>query len=253
MFSKAIVRTPARSFINGLRSGNLGSPDYEKALDQHAAYVDAIEQCGLEVTVLDADERFPDSTFVEDTAILTRSAAIIARPGAASRMGETPEIKTALTRFYSHIESIQPPGTIDGGDVMMVGTYFYIGLSDRTNETGAKQLIEILERCEMAGSTLPLTTFLHLKSGLSYIENNRLVTAGEFIKRSEFDQFSRIVIDPEETYAANCLWINGKVLVAEGYPKARAKIESAGYETISLNVSEFRKLNGGLSCLSLRF
>ena len=145
------------------------------------------------------------------------------------------------------------PGTLDGGDVMMAETHFYLGLSDRTNESGANQLIEILEQYGMTGSTLPLTTFLHLKSGVSYIENNRLVTAGEFIERSEFDQFSRIAVDPEETYAANCLWINGKVLVAEGYPKVRAKIESAGYETISLNVSEFRKLDGGLSCLSLRF
>ncbi len=253
MFSKAIVRTPARSFISGLRSANLGSPDYEKALDQHAAYIDAIEQCGLEVTILDAEEQFPDSTFVEDTALLTRSFAIVTHPGAVSRMGETQGIKAALTRFYSHIESIQPPGTVDGGDVMMVGSHFYIGLSKRTNADGAEQLLDILTRYGMTGSTLPLTTFLHLKSGVSYIENNNLVVTGEFIKAPEFEHFNHITVDEAEGYAANCVWINGTVLVASGYPQMRAKIESEGYETIALNVSEFKKLDGGLSCLSLRF
>jgi dimethylargininase len=253
MFSKAIVRTPARSFINGLRSANLGSPDYEKALDQHAVYVDSLEQCGLEVTVLDAEEQFPDSTFVEDTALLTRSFAIITRPGAVSRMGETQRIEAALTRFFSHIESIQPPGTVDGGDVMLVGSQFYIGLSKRTNVDGAEQLLDILNRYGMTGSTVPLKFFLHLKSGVSYIENNNLVITGEFINAPEFEHFDHIAVDETEGYAANCLWINGKVLVAEGHPKVRAKIESTGYETISLNVSEFRKLDGGLSCLSLRF
>lgn len=253
MFSNAIVRTPARSLINGLRSTDLGFPDYERALDQHAAYVDALEQCGLEVTILDAEEQFPDSTFVEDTALLTRAFAIVTRPGAVSRMGETQEIKAALTSFYSHIESIQPPGSVDGGDVMMVGSHFYIGLSKRTNADGAEQLLDILNRYEMTGSTVSLKSFLHLKSGVSYIENNYLAAAGEFLQRSEFDRFNRIVVDPDETYAANCVWINGRVFVADGYPKTRARIESAGYETIALNVSEFKKLDGGLSCLSLRF
>ena len=253
MFSKAIVRTPARSFINGLRSVNLGSPDYKKALDQHAVYVDALAQCGLEVTVLDAEEQFPDSTFVKDTALLTRSFAIITHPGVVSRMGETQGIRAALTRFFSHIESIQPPGTVDGGDVMMVGSYFYIGLSKRTNADGAELLLSILNRYGMTGSTVPLKSFLHLKSGVSYIENNNLVITGEFINAPEFEHFNHIAVDEAEGYAANCVWINGTVLVASGYPRMRAKIESAGYDTIALDVSEFKKLDGGLSCLSLRF
>lgn len=253
MFSKAIVRTPARSFINGLRSADSGSPDYEKALDQHAAYVHALENCGLDVTVLDADEQFPDSTFVEDTALLTRSAAVIASPGADSRKGEVHEIREALTDFYSNIESIEPPGTVDGGDVMMVGSYFYIGLSKRTNADGAELLLSILNRYGMTGSTVPLKSFLHLKSGVSYIENNNLVITGEFINAPEFEHFNHIAVDEAEGYAANCVWINGTVLVASGYPRIRAKIESAGYDTIAVDVSEFEKLDGGLSCLSLRF
>ena len=253
MFSKAIVRTPARSIINGLCSADLGFPFYEKALGQHAAYVDALKQCGLEVTVLGADEHFPDSTFVEDTALLTQSLAIITNPGAISRRGETLGIREALTRFYSTIETIESPGTVDGGDVMMVSSHFYIGRSDRTNEEGAKQLIDILKRYGLSGSTIPLSTFLHLKSGISYIENDNLVITGEFLNSPEFKPFNQIVVDDEESYAANCVWINGTVLVASGYRRMRAKIESAGYDTVALDVSEFKKLDGGLSCLSLRF
>jgi len=253
MFSKAIVRTPARSLINGLCSADLGFPIYEKALGQHAAYVDALEQCGLEVTVLGADEQFPDSTFVEDTALLTRSLAIVTNPGAVSRKGETHGIRTALTLFFSTIENIESPGALDGGDVMVVGSHFYIGRSDRTNADGAKQLIDILKRYGLSGSTIPLSTFLHLKSGISYIENDNLVITGEFLNSPEFKPFNQIVVDDEESYAANCVWINGTVLVAAGYPRMRVKIESAGYDTIALDVSEFKKLDGGLSCLSLRF
>ena len=253
MFSKAIVRTPARSFINGLRSADLGSPDYQKALDQHAAYVDALEQCGLKVTVLDADEQFPDSTFVEDTALLTKPFAIVTNPGAVNRQGETNGIRKALTHFFSNIDNIESPGTLDGGDVMMVGSHFYIGRSDRTNAEGAGQLIGILKRYGLTGSTIPLDTFLHLKSGISYIENDNLVITGEFLNSPEFKPFNQIVVEEEESYAANCVWMNGTVLVASGYPRMRAKIESAGYDTIALDVSEFRKLDGGLSCLSLRF
>jgi dimethylargininase len=136
---------------------------------------------------------------------------------------------------------------------MMVGTHFYIGISNRTNIAGANQLIDILVRFNMTGSKVPLSKMLHLKSGVSYLENNILLKAGEFRNNKIFDNFSGIEIEDDENYAANSLWVNGKVIVAEGFPKTRAKIEKAGFETIILDVSEFRKVDGGLSCLSLRF
>ena len=136
---------------------------------------------------------------------------------------------------------------------MMVGEHFYIGISQRTNNQGAKQLIEILERYDMTGSTVPLKEMLHLKSGLSYLEQNKLLISGEFMNHPAFADFQRIEVDPGEAYAANSLWVNSTVLVPEGYPLTRDKIEQAGYPTLTLDVSEFRKLDGGLSCLSLRF
>jgi dimethylargininase len=239
--------------INGLTTAGLGTPDYQKALIQHNMYVDALKECGLHVTVLDRDNEYPDSTFIEDLSLCTRSCAIITNPGAPSRNGETRAMKPILQEFYKNIEEIRSPGTLDAGDVMMVGNHFYIGISERTNQDGAKQLISILQKYTMTGSKVPLKKMLHLKTGLSYLEKNNLLISGEFLAYTKFKKFSRIVIDEKEQYAANSLWINGKVLVPKGFFQTKTKIEQAGYATIELDVSEFRKLDGGLSCLSLRF
>ncbi len=252
-FTRAIVRTPGPSMVDGLSTSGLGKPDYEKALTQHAAYIDALKLCGLEVTILPPDNDYPDSTFVEDTALLTPACAVIMRPGAPSRRGETEAIETVLRQFYSDIERVTSPGTADAGDIMMVGRHFYVGLSQRTNEEGAEQIIGILKRYDMTGSTVPLKNALHLKSGTAYLENEFMVLAGEFIGRPEFAEYRVIPVDEDEIYAANCLWLNGTVMIAAGYNKIEKAIESCGYRTVTLDMSEFRKLDGGLSCLSLRF
>ena len=253
MFKNAIVRKPCPEIIEGLTSASLGKPDYNKALDQHKKYVDALRSCGLDVKILEADSRFPDSVFVEDVALCTSGCAIVTNPGAPSRNGEKLEMEAVLQSFYKHIEAIEAPGTLDAGDVMMVGKHFYIGISQRTNAPGADQLIGILEKYGMTGSAVPLYEMLHLKSGLSYLEQNKLLISGEFIHHPAFENFQKIEVDPDEGYAANSLWVNSTVLVPEGFPKTREKIEQAGYRTKVLDVSEFRKLDGGLSCLSLRF
>jgi len=253
MFKNTIVRTPSGSIINGLSTSGLGKPVYSLALEQHEKYTETLKSIGLNVRVLPADESFPDSTFIEDTALCTPDCAIITRPGAETRRGETEGMKNVLQHYYSAIEEIISPGTLEAGDVMMVGKHFFIGISKRTNNAGADQLIDILVRYNMTGSKVPLNKMLHLKSGVSYLENNILLIAGEFKKNKIFEQFTKIEIDDNENYAANSLWINGKVIVPEGFPATRAKIEKAGLETLSLDVSEFRKVDGGLSCLSLRF
>jgi dimethylargininase len=222
-------------------------------MEQHSQYVDALRSCDLEVTELEADSQFPDSVFVEDVALCTPECAIITNPGAPSRNGEKLKIKPVLERFYKHVESIEPPGNLDAGDVMMVGTHFFVGISQRTNTQGAEQLIAFLEHNGMTGTMVPLKDMLHLKSGLSYLEQNHLLISGEFINHPAFADFQKIEVDPDESYAANSLWINSTVLVPAGFPKTRDKIEKAGYQTLTLDVSEFRKLDGGLSCLSLRF
>jgi dimethylargininase len=253
MFKRAIVRRPGKSMVSGLTTAGLGAPDHGKALLQHEAYISALKECGVEVIVLPADEHYPDSTFIEDTALLTQKCAIMMNPGALSRRGETSEIKKALGDYYSDIEKVREPGRVDGGDIMMVGSHFYIGLSERTNKDGARQVIGYLEKYGMSGSTVKMGKVLHLKTGVSYLERNNLAASGEFQASAEFRKFNILKIDQDESYAANCIWVNDKVLVPKGYPKAKRTIEGAGYKAMEVDVSEFRKLDGGLSCLSLRF
>ncbi|HCC69821.1 MAG TPA: N(G),N(G)-dimethylarginine dimethylaminohydrolase [Bacteroidales bacterium] len=253
MFTKAILRKPGRSLVKGLRSSDLGTPDHSLALRQHASYVEALWQCGLETIVLEADEDYPDSVFIEDVALLTPCCAVITRPGAESRRGEIYEMKKVLGEHYEQIYEIEKPGTIEAGDIMMVGKHFFIGISERTNIEGARQMISFLESNGMAGSTIDLEKVLHLKTGVAYLENNNLLACSEFLKRKEFSSFNIIDVDPAESYAANCIWVNDNVLVPSGYPITRQRIKDAGYKTIEVDVSEFRKLDGGLSCLSLRF
>lgn len=256
MFKNCIVRRPCKAMVEGITSApELGKPDFELALKQHDTYIEALKQCGVEVTVLDALEEYPDSCFVEDPAVITSKCAIITNPGAASRNGEKAEILPAIKKFFNddQIEYIKAPGTLEGGDVMMVGDHFYVGRSARTNEEGIKQFISILNKHGLTGSEVPLEKVLHLKTGVNYIEDNNMLVSGEFIEKPEFDKYNKIVIPEEEAYAANCIWMNGKVIVPEGYPAVEKAVKDAGYEIILVDTSEFRKLDGGLSCLSLRF
>jgi len=254
MFSKAIVRIPGKSLINGLTdSKHLGSPDYQKAIIQHKAYIEALQSCGLEVHVLESCEDYPDSTFVEDVALITPKCAIFTRPGFKSRRGEVEQIETVLRGQFDNVESVEAPGTIEAGDVMMVGNHYYIGLSHRTNLQGAEQLIELLVKHGHTGSTVALKDVLHLKTGLSYLENNMLVICGEFKSDPIFSGFDHIEIPESESYAANCIWVNDNVIIPAGYPLSKEKISSTGYKVIEVDVSEFKKLDGGLSCLSLRY
>ena len=255
-FNNVIVRKPCKAVCDGITSApELGQPIYEKALAQHEKYIEALKKCGVEVTVLEADERYPDSCFVEDPALITRKCAIITNPGAASRNGEKNEIIGAVRKFFPEdkIEYIKDPGTVEGGDVMMVGDTFYVGLSARTNAEGIRQLGEILNKYGLECVQVPLEKVLHLKTGVNYLENNNMLVSGEFIDKPEFAKYNKIVIPEEEAYAANCIWVNGTVIVPEGYPAVLKAVQDAGYETLVVDTSEFRKIDGGLSCLSLRF
>ncbi len=255
-FNNVIVRRPCKAVCEGITSApELGQPVYEEALKQHDKYIEALKKCGVEVTVLEADERYPDSCFVEDPALITRKCAIITNPGAESRNGEKNEIIGAIKKFFpdDKIEYIKEPGTLEGGDVMMVGDTFYVGLSARTNAEGIRQLGEILNKYGMECIQVPLEKVLHLKTGVNYIENNNMLVSGEFIDKPEFEKYNKIIIPEEEAYAANCIWMNGTVIVPEGYPAVLKAVQDAGYETLVVDTSEFRKIDGGLSCLSLRF
>lgn len=253
MFKNAIVKTPCQAMINGITDAQLGTPDYELALHQHQKYIDALIQCGLEVTVLPADERYPDSCFVEDPAVLTPECAIITNPGAMSRQGEIIAIEKAVSDFYSNVQHIESPGTLDGGDVMRVEDHYYIGISSRTNQNGANQLLTLLEEHGFTASYVVMSEMLHLKTGVSYLENDYLLAAGELLVHEAFKDFKRIAVEVDENFAANCIWVNGTVMAPAGFPNTEAKIVQAGFKVLTVDVSEFQKLDGGLSCLSLRF
>ena len=160
-----------------------------------------------------------------------------------------------MKKFFSddQIEYIKAPGTLEGGDVMMVGDHFYVGKSARTNEEGIRQLTEILAKYDMTCSEVKLEKVLHLKTGVNYLENNNMLVSGEFIEKPDFEKYDKVVIPEEEAYAANCIWVNDKVIVPEGYPVVLEAVKGMGYETLLVDTSEYRKLDGGLSCLSLRF
>jgi len=252
-FTKAIVRKPCKQMTEGLSTADLGLPDHGLAMQQHKKYIDTLRQCGLEVEVLPADENFPDSTFVEDTALLTPNAVILTNPGAKSREGEVKSMHDVIKKYYDSTAFIDPPGTLEAGDVMMAGDHYFIGLSERTNQDGAEQLIRILENHGMSGSIVEVSEMLHLKSGISYLENNNMLAVNMLRDHLAFKHYKIIHVPDEEAYAANSVWINGSVLVPQGYPETLKNISEAGYDTIILDMSEFRKLDGGLSCLSLRF
>ena len=256
MFKNVIVKRPCSKITDGITSSpELGTPNYELALKQHDTYIEALKSCGVEVTVLEADENFPDSCFVEDTAVLTRKCAIISNPGAETRNKEVEAMIPVIKKFYSEdcIEYIKAPGTLEGGDVMMVGDHFYVGRSARTNEEGIRQFIEILEKYGLTGSEVELTEVLHLKTGVNYIENNNMLVSGEFINKPDFEKYNKYIIPAEEAYAANCIWVNDKVIVPANFPAVEKIVREAGYEVILVDTSEYRKIDGGLSCLSLRF
>ena len=255
-FNHVIVRRPCRAMIDGITSApELGKPDYEKALRQHDDYISALSRCGVDITILPPDERYPDSCFVEDPALITRECAIITNPGAASRNGEKYEIIDAIRKFFpeDRIEHITNPGTLEGGDVMMVGDHFYVGRSARTNAEGIRQLTEILAKYGMTCSEVPLEKVLHLKTGVNYLENNKMLVAGEFVTKPDFEKYEKFEIPESEAYAANCIWVNDTVIVPEGYPHVLEAVKSMGYTVLTVDTSEYRKLDGGLSCLSLRF
>lgn len=255
-FSRAIVRPPSATFANGLTTAHLGKPDLTRALQQHAAYCATLQRCGLTLTRLDADDAFPDSTFVEDPAVLTANLAILTHPGAPGRRGEVAAIATALAPFYARTARIESPGTVDGGDICQADDHFFIGLTARTNADGARQLADILTSEGYTSSLLDVrnaASVLHLKSGMSYLGDGRIVAMEAIADHPSFAGYDVIRVTPDESYAANLLRINDSVILADGFPRIAEAVRAAGHAIIPLNMSEFRKMDGSLSCLSLRF
>jgi len=256
LFEHAIVRRFGPNFAEGLTSYRGAPPDYRKAIEQHEAYCAALERCGLELLRLEPDVAHPDSAFVEDVAVITPGAAVLTRPGATSREGEVEGIRQPIKGFFGTVHEITPPGTLDGGDICDAGNHFFIGISRRTNEHGAKQLAEILAQKKCSWTFVDIRamkSILHLKSGIACIGGRQLVVMEEMAEREEFRGYELIRVEPQESYSANCVRVNDWVLIPAGFPHIAAKLERRGFRLLPLDMSEFQKMDGGLSCLSLRF
>jgi dimethylargininase len=255
-FSRAILRTPGRNFADGVTTSEAGAPDYALTLAQHGAYSQALRDLGLSIEILPPDPAYPDGTFVEDAALIVDGCAIITRPGAASRAGETIAVASALQPHFADLERISAPGTVDGGDICESDAVVLIGVSERTNEAGARQLADMLSALGRSAELVDIRGvrgLLHLKTGIGYLGEGRLAIAPDVPVLPAFERFERVTLEPAEAFAANCVRINDKVLVAEGAPRFTEQLDRLGLQPVILDMSEYRKMDGGLSCLSLRF
>jgi dimethylargininase len=255
-FSHAIVRPPGSTFAAGITSSGLGPPDLALALEQHEAYCRTLEGLGLALVRLPADPKFPDSTFVEDAAIVTSRGAILTRPGAPSRAGEVTALGAALGRWFPDLDRITAPGTVDGGDVCEAGEHFFIRVGERTNAEGARQLAAWLAGHGFGSSVVDLRQvpgLLHLKTGISWLGGRRLLTWGEVAGHEALEGWDVVRVPDGEEYAANCIMVNDTLLVARGFPRTAALLRGLGHEVVELDMSEYRKMDGGLSCLSVRW
>ncbi len=253
MFTHAITRKPCENFGRGLTTAVSAEPaDYGLMLKQHNAYLEALSTAGIEVMVLDPQPDYPDAHFVEDTAVVTADVAIITIPGAQARRGEEESILPVLSE-YRKIQRIQPPGTLDGGDVLLVNNHFFIGISERTNREGAEQLGRILQDYGHTWATVDVGAGLHLKSSINYVGQNNLLVTPDFTAKELFTDYNLIVLDPVESYAANSLLVNEHLLMPAGYPATRKRLEFMDFKIIELETSEVQKMDGGLTCMSLRF
>src|SRR6202041_2314766 len=203
VFKHAIVRVPGSNFAQGLTTAQLGVPRYDQVLQQHARYCEALQACGLTLTTLDADTNHPDATFVEDTAVLTARSAVLTRPGARSRGGEVMAMRPILRGFFSTTVEIEAPGTLDGGDICEAEQHFFVGVSHRTNEEGARQLAAHLTREGYTSALVDIrgmNSILHLKTGVSYIGDNTLVVMEEIAGHEMFADYELIRVARDESY-----------------------------------------------------
>lgn len=252
-YRRAIVRPPGDSYAQCIRPpGETESIDIALAHAQHDAYTKVIASQGIEIERLEPDARFPDGCFVEDSAIVVPGRAAICSSGAPSRRGEERTVATALG-IHMATYAIEDPATIDGGDVLRIADRLFVGVSERTNAAALERLGEIVEPAGVSVTPVEMTGILHLKSGCTWAGNDAVLISSQYVDPGAFKGYRQLEVPPEEGYAANCLTLGDVVVVSGGYPRTRELLEESGFETIALEMSEFRKGWGSLTCLSILF
>jgi dimethylargininase len=252
-FNSAIVRTPGKSVVNGLRAGSGPAPVFDTIVAEHQSYIAALRAAGVQVTILDALEQFPDSIFVEDPALVFSQAAVLLRPGAPSRMAEAQELAVTLAARFPEVLQLRE-GFADGGDILVTPGRVLIGLSARTDEVGAAELQELLRPIGLTSRVVQVPRgTLHLKSDCSLIDEETVLAAEELAISGILDGFRILVVPKEERSATNAIRVNDVVFIRAGCPRTRDMLESHGLNVLPLPVSEIAKLDAGLSCMSLRW
>lgn len=224
--------------------------DLDIARAQHRTYVEALKELGCDVLELPAEADLPDSVFVEDTAFILPEAAVITRPGADSRKPETESIAQALSP-HTRLLFLQPPATLDGGDVLVVGKEIFIGLSTRSNDEAIRQLNNLLKEYGYSVTGVSLHDCLHLKSAVTRVNDDTLLINKNWVDTQPFVEYELIEVDPSEPYAANCLPIGNFIIYPASFPRTRAQLEEHGYKIVSVEVDELAKAEGAVTCCSL--
>jgi dimethylargininase len=252
-FDRALARAPARSVTDGLRAGGGPPPTHAGVAAEHAAYVRALTDAGVAVEVLPALEAYPDSLFVEDPALVFADAAIVLRPGAASRRGEADEIAPALARNFARVLRLER-GFADGGDVLTTPRGVFIGRSARTDRDGAEALVALLGEIGLEG--IPVATpegVLHLKSDCAILDGETILITRRLAAPGGFGGFRLIEVAEGEEGAANAIAVNGRVLMSAQYPRTIEIVMREGYRVEALDTREIARVDAGLSCMSLRW
>jgi dimethylargininase len=252
-FKRALVRTPSASVVHGLRGGAGPDPSLEGIRREHAAYVAALEACGLAVTVLPPLEGFPDAVFVEDPALVFPDVAILLRPGAVSRRGEAAALEPVLREHFGTV-LLLGEGHVDGGDVLATPEGFFIGLSTRTDAAGAAALVHLLARLGYPARVVRTPPgVLHLKTACSLLDGDTLLATAALAATGTFDDFHILTVANGEEAAANALRLNDTILASAAAPRTLELLSRHGFNVMPLQVAEFSRLDAGLSCLSLRW
>ncbi|MBN1451058.1 MAG: hypothetical protein JW963_08600 [Anaerolineales bacterium] len=225
---------------------------YERACAQHEQYENALRALGLNVISLEAEPDLPDSVFVEDAALVLDECAIMLNPGAASRRPEVASVEKALAP-YREIFRIQPPGSVDGGDILTVGRTVYVGISSRSTENAIEQIKAILEPRGYQVRAVNVTGCLHLKSAVTQVSKDTLLINPEWVSRDDFPGMQFIEVDPSESYAANAILVGDTIIYPSSFPKTKAKLEKAGINLLIVDADELAKAEGAVTCCSLIF
>jgi dimethylargininase len=253
-FTRAITRRPGVEAAAGLRAVDAGNPDPDRMLAHHGVYVAALRAAGVAVTELPPVPGFPDAQFVEDTALCLPEGVVMMRPGAPSRMGEVAHMEPVVAQMFPRVARINGPGHVEAGDILWTGREVHVGLSARTDAAGVAELRGIVEPWGHVVRVVQTPPgVLHFKTDCSLLAAGVILSTARLAASGCFAGYDVVTVPEGEEAAANLIRVNGRVLMAAGFARTAALLRAAGHDVVEVPNSECALIDGGMSCLSLRF